>query len=244
METPSGIYGIKTIFFELSNICNYSYLHKACPLHVVKNKATIPTYIVKKTIDELGEINYSGVIAFHCYNEPLIDPRLFYLTRYAKDICNNAIIRITTNGFYLTQELSKELYNFGVGQLIVSIYSTAEKERIKLLFNSEMIKNYKIEISMQDMIHRLDGRRDIYTREPISCSLPCYSLTSEIIIRHTGDVCLCCLDFDSKFVYGNLAIAPLKDILVSESVKAVQSKLSTGERFLEICKRCNWQRLG
>jgi phosphatidylglycerophosphate synthase len=45
------------------------------------------------------ESGFDGVIAFHIYNEPLIDPRLFSFIEYARRICPQGRILILTNGF-------------------------------------------------------------------------------------------------------------------------------------------------
>lgn len=234
MEYLDGLRAVKSICFELSNICNYSIAHRKCPLHNVKGKNTLPTQIITKTIEELGEINYSGSIAFHNYNEPLIDPRLFYLSRYAKNICKNSIVRLTTNGYYLTQNLADELKSHGIDDVTISLYSESEAERLKNIRFSDIVPSF--------YAHGLDDRENIYTGPQIPCCLPCYSLSTEVIVRHTADVALCCLDWDSRYTFGNLGTSSLQDILTSSTVREVQNDLQQGQRTLEICKRCDWQR--
>jgi radical SAM protein with 4Fe4S-binding SPASM domain len=234
----SGIRNIENIFIEISNICNYASVHRKCPLHNCAVKEILPSVFIKKIIDELSSIDYAGMIAFHNYNEPLIDPRLFYLVDYTKKILNNSIIRIRTNGFHLTQNIIEEMEQVGVDQIFVSLYSQSEEERIK------KIKFNKLNISLDDFYknRNLDDRKNIYTRDEIHCNMPCYSLTHEIIIRYTGDVVLCCLDYENRYIFGNIKESSLSDILDSDAVKDTQSLLSNGKRLLPICKRCDWQR--
>lgn len=228
---------IRYIFFELSNICNYSYIHKKCPLSDIDKKITLQTNVIKKVIKELKQIDYAGEIAFHVYNEPLIDQRLFYLTEYAKDTCKKSKIRLMTNGFYLTQDLADEIYEYGVDKIEVSLYSQKEEERIR------QIQFRNINISFYDYYSKcLDNRKEIYEREVQRNTLPCYSLNTEIIVRHTADVDLCCLDWDMKHLFGNLQNSTLEEILSTPKVQEVQYNLKQGKRYLELCKRCDWQR--
>jgi len=228
---------IKSIYIELSNICNYAQIHARCPLNGMMEKTAIKTTVVKKILDELSAVEYSGIINFHNYNEPMIDPRLFYITSYAKSICKKATIRILTNGFYLTQEIIDELKIYGIDRIDISLYSKQEKERLKKIQFNAIEYNF-----LDNCIHSLDDRLNIYTKNIKICTLPCYSLSKEIIVRYTGEVVLCCLDWKSKYIFGNLEFATLQDIFDKHDVIEIQNSLSRGNRILEICKRCDWQR--
>ena len=230
------IKAIHAIYFELSNICNYSYFHKKCPLHYVVTKQTLPLNVIKKAISELKSIEYDNSIWFNNYNEPLSDPRLFYIINYVKTHLNKSKIHINTNGFYLDQNLADELYECGVDEIIISLYSKEESERLRAI-------KFSMDVHMSDYAtNSLDDRNNIYQRELLYCNLPCYSLETEIIIRYTGDVGLCCLDWDNRYNYGNLNHMSLEEILGSSCVQEITSQLKKGKRQLEICKRCNWQR--
>jgi len=228
---------LRVIYFELSNICNYAYMHKKCPLYNATEKIILSTKIIKKIIKELECINYSGYIAFHNYNEPLIDPRLFYLTKYIKSILVNAKIGLLTNGFYLTQDLTDELYEYGIDVIGISLYSKEEEERLC------QIQFRHIKVSFYDLYSNgLDNRKKIYEREHINSTLPCYSLLSEIVIRCTGDVDLCCQDWDFRHIFGNLKNTSLEEILSTAEVQVLRRDLKQGRRYLDLCRRCNWQR--
>lgn len=93
---------IESVRIELSNVCNLKC--KGCPSTVVEKKHHLPFKIVEKVLKELLDMKFTGMIGFHRYNEPLIDPRLFKIL----DITPFPVV-IWTNGTVLTSELKDEL---------------------------------------------------------------------------------------------------------------------------------------
>lgn len=176
---------IKHIFFELSNMCVYAHLHPRCPVNLQKDKKVLSSKIVKKVIDELGKINFKGFIAFHRYNEPLIDPRLFELISYVKVRCPKAMIRILTNGFYLNQTIIDELYDHGIESLEVSAYFPEEYKRLIKL---------RAKFPYEVFCSILDTRLSLYDRKKINLRKPCYAQINDITINCEGRLSLCCLD--------------------------------------------------
>ena len=116
------------IYFELSNMCNLSHYHKECPLSLEKNKIILPSKIVLETLDVLNKFNFNGTIAFHNYNEPLIDPRLIKFIEYSRKSCPNSKIYFSTNGIFLNQIILDELI-----EVVLQIY----------IFQHILIKNTK-----------------------------------------------------------------------------------------------------
>lgn len=224
---------IRRISFEISNICNYSRIHNKCPASVCKEKKVLPSKIIYKTIDELAGVDYDGIFSFHRYNEPLIDPRLFDLIRYAKYKCRKSKILLLTNGAYLTQEIAEELAELDVWILVVSAYSLLEYERfIKL----------KVEIPYYVFFSVLDNRFDIYNAEPVNVKAPCSAPLGDITINVFGEVALCCLDWGNKYIFGNLTNESLKDIINKEFFVKTHKELHKGIRTLDICSRCSMVR--
>ena len=109
------------ISIELSNLCNYARIHKKCPLNLVETPVILPAKIVFDVLETLERYNFQGIIAFHTYNEPLIDPRLFQFIEFARKACPHSDIFILTNGYYLTQTLADELVDSGVSKIIISV---------------------------------------------------------------------------------------------------------------------------
>jgi FkbM family methyltransferase len=225
---------VQRVSFEISNLCNYSNIHKLCPVSWYKVKKNIDPEIVYKVIDELIDLKYDGFIAFHRYNEPLLNKELlFKYIEYTNKMLPDAKIIILTNGYYLYQEDLNRLENCKIYRVGVSSYNRKEHER---LIRLNTIIPYGV------FYAKLDDRQSIYTREPKGLTLPCYATIRDITINCHGQVSICCLDWDNKEIFGDLHKNTLKEVLNSERFLQVHNELIKGERNLEICKRCDWQR--
>lgn len=225
---------INRVSFELSNLCQYATLHKQCPLHLTQYAIILPQKIVLSVIDTISSWGYSGVIGFHTYNEPGIDPRLFMFITYARTKCPSSHIVIMTNGFYLDDNLVNEYMNVGVNEMFLSAYSDKEYKRFSN-FTSQM----KININKPV----LDERLDIYDRPEMQPDQKtCLAPYNELMVTREGYVGLCCLDWRRDNVFGNLHNNSLEEILTSEKMISAYENLSCGNRVFDICKRCGWSR--
>ena len=224
---------ITRVSFEISNMCNYTSIHKKCPVSQYKNKKLLETATVHKVLDELAQYNFCGEIDFHRYNEPMIDKRLFDFIEYTNKVLPNAKISILTNGSLLNQEVLKKLEQYKIWLITVSSYTFKEHKRLIKLKTSIPYKVY---------YSHLDDREDIYTRGEINSTLPCYATIRDITVNCNGDVSICCLDWRNSFTFGNAASQTLKEIFNSEAFLDVHRNLFNGKRTLGICKRCDWQR--
>lgn len=221
------------VTFELSNLCNYSYIHKKCPLNLSREVTILPRRIVFEVLDYLAKYDFAGQIAFHNYCEPLIDPRLFEFIGYARQRCRRSDIYIWTNGFYLNQTMADELVSAGVTNIRVSAYSQSEFERLSKI---------KLEIPFTVWKARLDDRLNMYEASINDTGKPCFAPLNEIIVAREGCISLCCLDWRRIYRFGNLYEQTFEQVLSSGQLQGVYARLSKGERFLDICKRCGWSR--
>jgi MoaA/NifB/PqqE/SkfB family radical SAM enzyme len=221
------------VSFELSNRCNYAHVHKHCPLYLKRNDPPVilMTGLILEVIEYLDKNRFKGSISFHTYNEPLMDPRPFILLLFALERRLN--VMILTNGYYLNQDIAEDLKDSGTTELIVSAYSDAEEERLKKI---------KVDIPYKVVRRKLDDRLDMYTKPEVKCNKPCGAPLNEIIIGCDGKVRLCCLDWDSKYTFGNLYEKPLEEILKDPCLQGMYGLLSSGKRDLDICKRCGSSR--
>jgi hypothetical protein len=71
---------------------------------------------------QLGEAGYAGWLAFHNYNEPLLNPRLPKEIRQAREAAPLAKPAIFTNGDALNREMLAELTDAGVYSIRVTRY--------------------------------------------------------------------------------------------------------------------------
>lgn len=225
---------IKKISIQTNNQCNYSHLHKECPIHYFKQREELDSNAIYRLLDELGRENYENIIQFSVYNEPLVDSRFYDFCSYAKQICPNGKIYLITNGALIkNNEDIKKLETVGVDYLHISAYSVEEYNRFKKL---SIDIAYIIEPTI------LDSRMDLKTRKIKNTQTPCYSMLADLCISSKGDVFLCCLDYNNSITYGNIYQQNLEEIINSEKFKKDYLDLSQNRRIYSICKKCGWSR--
>lgn len=225
------------ISIELSNLCNYSKIHKKCPLNKNNDeKKILSLNTIKKIIDELSENDFSGVIAFHTYNEPLIDPRLFYIIDLIKSKCKKSKIFLLSNGFYFNQIIANELVEIGVDRIDITAYTLKDFEHLKKI---EIPIPYSIFPSFNP--DSLDDRLCIYDNSTLTeknIIKPCYNILNDIIITSDAKISLCCLDWERRYCFGDLNKQSLKDIILKTEIYDDFKKTASGKREREICKNC------
>lgn len=78
--------------------------------------------LYRRIVDELGRLDYAGYLAFHNYNEPLLNGRILDEIGYAKAAMPKVRPAIYTNGDVLDCALFKSLIRAGVMYIRVTRY--------------------------------------------------------------------------------------------------------------------------
>jgi radical SAM protein with 4Fe4S-binding SPASM domain len=163
---------------------------------------------------------------------------------YTRKKLPKAEIQINSNGYLLTTEKYKKLVKAGVDKFLITQYKDKMPPEAKKTF--EYIKNNKIE---NKIIYRVlgediklsnrggeikinKGRAVDYDR-PI-CAYP----NTAVHIDYQGNVVLCCNDYHSSVIFGNLKNEKLINIWNKESYKRLRKELKEGIFKLPICKKC------
>ena len=219
---------IDRVTFETSTYCNYAKIHPKCPAHDEKSVRNISSSVVIKVLNYFGSKNFSGIFAWHQYNEPLVDPRLFGFIMMAKQKCPNSKILVWTNGSNLDQTLVTELEKIGVTNLIVTSYF--DKEKLES-FTADKMTYQVFPVGWVDVT-------DVYDRQEHNISAPCYAPLTDLTITVDGKIGLCCRDFDRRNVFADLNTASVEEALVNSKLLETYQQLSSGQRCLDICKRC------
>jgi len=219
---------------EISNTCNLAHLHSECPCSWYTKKFVLDKAIVFKVIDSLASVKFNGKMMFSRYNEPMLNKhRLYEFVEYTNCKIPNAKIQLLTNGTLLNQNDIVQLEKFKIHTLAITAYDKNTYNRLAQIKTKLPVRIFK---------GKLDDRENIYTRKPLNCIKPCYATIRDVTINSQGQVSLCCLDWDNRETFGDLHINSLQEILNSPRFLETHKKLTHGERFLEICKRCDWQR--
>jgi MoaA/NifB/PqqE/SkfB family radical SAM enzyme len=66
----------------------------------------------------------------------------------------------------------------------------------------------------------------------------CFGMRDHFAILHTGDVVLCCIDFDGRTVLGNLRETSLREILESDRLRTIMEGFQRGALVHPHCRRC------
>ena len=211
-KKESDLSRCERIYLELSNVCNYSHMHKSCPLHRVTDIHHLPLEIITKVLLEAQQLNFRGEFRFHNYNEPTIDPRLFLVMHRVREIFSNDVtICMPTNKSILSPELKKEIE--AQATLMITDYESGN-----IVF---------------------DDRCEIYQNTKLSSKgRPCKSPLGFLWIDYDGEVGLCCYDPYKKVKFGNLNNKTLKEIINDPKIRKIDAKLKKGIRVLDVCKRC------
>lgn len=223
------------VTFELSNICNYSIIHPQCPTSIFKEKIVLRRAVVDRVLEDLGSVGYKGWITFYAYSEPLIDPRFQSFIERAKRVVPGCQTMVTTNGFMLTPETAEELGEAGLDFARVSAYTDAEFKRLSAIPEGKM-KIHVRRMGGGKWRERISNYQDPV--RPASWK-PCFAPLIDVRVTTGGKVGLCCVDYENRHTFGDLAAASLLDVLRSGILHDEYARLTKSERTLDLCRRCS-----
>jgi radical SAM protein with 4Fe4S-binding SPASM domain len=240
-----------------SGTCNRSCVF--CPRSDPKwikefdNKEFIKKNLHEKICKELSEYNYSGIIVYSGFNEPLLNKACFENVARTRKYLPNAKIELITNGDVLNLERINKLFSSGLSTLLISVYDGPE-DMIKfknlcaeanLNENQFVIRNrylppeedYGITMSnrgglMENAAHSIESLKK-------SIKEPCYYPSYNFFIDYNGDVLMCSHDWGKKNILGNLNKDTILDIWMSENAKKSRFNLANSDRNFSPCNVCD-----
>jgi MoaA/NifB/PqqE/SkfB family radical SAM enzyme len=274
----------KSMGLEISAQCNRTCVF--CPNHdFTRPDQQMPMKLIEKVRDELADLNYGGRWHPYMYNEPLRDNRLFDILKMYREALPRAIIGISTNCDYLTEEKLAQLIDVGVNSLTLNIYSARDgsdneekvakgiefsKKRAKLV-QSWLDKHKQVQQSgslytggsahrvIGKVLHKYGVQQDSSGfggsfklanrsnnvawlandgKEHYSGS--CVRPFRVMEVRWTGDVVLCCHDYNGIKSYGNIKDKSVEDIWNSMALHKKREELQQGVRKGPLCGVCDY----
>lgn len=189
-------------------------------------------------IDELKKLNYSGIIQYHFFNEPLYDDRLVEFVKYTKEHLPKAIIVLISNGDLLNIEKAKELVVAGVNKFVVTVH---DKNPIYNLNRLKPVKDFlkeKMRLQTTENLYLANrgGAVNIKSHKRKTKFKKCPDIRT-LIITNNGDVVLCCQDYFRQYIRGNIMEKSILDIW--NSYKDIREDLLKRNKVkLPICKTC------
>ena len=137
------VYFFRSVAIEISTYCNRTCYY--CPNVLEETPVDFMTEeTFNKIIDQLKEIDFSGSILYHFYNEPLLDKRLPSFIRHVKKNLPNCVSRIVSNGDFLSVDLADDLIDAGILDISITIHDIDGKKFLNEL--EPVLKKYPEQI--------------------------------------------------------------------------------------------------
>ncbi len=237
-----------------SGMCNRkcSFCPRSDPNYLHKNEF-ISFDLHKKLCDELSHLNFSGIIIYSGFVEPMLDKNIYKLVNYAKTVLPKARIEMISNGDVLNEKRLKKLYDSGLDRLQISLYDGEEQHYsfVKLgkklnLSNKNYVlrarylpeeKNFGITLSNRGGMLKDAGYKIMPMKKKLEkkCFYPSY----KFFLDYNGDVLMCSHDWGKKNILGNLKKETFLDIWLSKKSQSARDKLNNGDRSISPCNICD-----
>ena len=206
-----------------------------------------------KIFNELNQLNYSGMVIYSGYVEPLLDKKIYSSISEARKFLPNAQIEIITNGDVLNLERLKMLFDSGLSTLLISVYDgPKEEEQFYKLCKKANLRDDQYVIRNRYMtsdknfglnISNRSGtlKNASYVIPPLKkalssvCNYPAYTF----FIDYNGDVQMCSHDWAKKFIAGNVKNEKIIDIWLNKNFKKARENLLNAKRGFSPCDKCD-----
>lgn len=247
-DYQENILPFREVFIETINRCNgkcsFCNVNRASD-----NRAfhLMDENVFRSICEQLGDMNYSGVLALYLSNEPLMDKRIAELCRIARKEVPLSPLYLCSNGSLLTIDKFVELMKY-LNFLNIDNYDDKLKlnPHIKEIYdyitlNSEYQNRVVIQLRREnEVLRNLCGKspnrkRFNFYKLSSSCILPFKQLN----IHANGDVGICCSDTLCDVSIGNVSNNMLMDIWNGEKANSARTLIIKGRKYFSLCKYCD-----
>lgn len=230
-----------TIGIETSEFCNRTC--SFCPNSIYsQNRNLMLKELFENLIYQLKDLNYSGVICFHQYNEPLLDLRLDNLIEFTRINLRDSTLMISSNGDALTHKRWINLRKKGLDFAVISQYDEEINPTIASLIDKLSSQENEALIIKIRGAFNLTGTRggnvNVNHIPETPLNEPCLRPFSQLVIRYNGMAVLCCEDYIGEAIIGDTRKDKLIEIWQSEKLNEIRIDLLLGNRK-GICAKCN-----
>lgn len=235
------------IEIEINHSCNLACSYCPNANHERIEKGEMSTQQFLKIIGQLKDIEYSGLVSFHFYNEPLLCSKLNEFTEILKQYLPKTRLQIYSNGLFLNLERTMELFALGVDYFIITKHEMIKND---FVFDktyealSEELKKKVVYKNYQDI--ELNNRGGLIphlseNKEKDFSEFPCMIANLFTVITIKGNVLPCYEDFNQSEVMGNINDNHIQEIWNSgkymEFREVLRKKRKNSKS--ELCKNCN-----
>ena len=206
----------------------------------------MPSETIYKTLNELSEADFKGLVSFHFYNEVFTDKRIFELFEKCQELgLNNYLV---TNGDFLTVENVERLSQYNIKEFTLSLYDSMDRADFKKR-SKDYIQKFKLDQYDWELII-LNGGEDFTNRAgyvehteekyELPVKAACSKIVKKIDVRYDGEVVMCCLDYYGLHSIGNIAEENIIDIWYSDKRRNKLTDLAQGKREnYKLCSGCS-----
>ena len=209
--------------------------------------------LTDKLSNQLAAIDFSGLVIFSGFVEPLLDKNIFNQISLLRKYLPEARIEIVTNGDMLNKDRLNRLFISGLSALLISVYDSKEdadrfEEMCKSagLNENQFIIRHRYLPEEQDFGITMNNRagmmdNTVFKRPSLTRPLekPCLYPSYNFFMDYLGDVLLCPHDWGKKMVVGNLYEQDLLDIWLSKLMMTARHRLYDGDRNFKPCNVCD-----
>lgn len=216
-------------------------------------KEFISPYLHEKLLKELSGYNYTGMIIYSGFNEPLLNKDIYQNIAQTKRYLPKSKIELITNGDVLNLTRLLKLFESGLSTILISVYDS-EKDYFKFqklcneagLNSNQYIlrkrylseeKNFGITISNRGGL--MDNAKYPIKSLEKPLSAKCFYPSYTFFLDYNGDVLMCSHDWGKKNILGNLNKQSFIDIWLSDKAKETRTKLFSSLRDFSPCNVCD-----
>lgn len=151
------------LFIETTNACNLKC--KICTRNLAPIKiGTMDLNLAKKIVDEATQ-HGPRTFSLHLFGEPLLAPNTIPIIEHIKNRNKKNNILLTTNGVFLTKEMSQKLIDSEVDKVVISIHGSNSRQYQSITGTDNL---NKVEENIKNLIRlKQEGKKDkpkIYLR--------------------------------------------------------------------------------
>jgi radical SAM protein with 4Fe4S-binding SPASM domain len=212
----------------------------------------MPTTKIFDVLDQARALGFQGLVGFHHYSEPLLDPRNVMLAREAKR--RGLVPWLHTNGDVLrrNERLCEEVSDV-YGHIVVGLYDYTSDDELEAekRFWRTRLTCAQLDFSAIGQDGRRTGSSMAIPRALVPTDSrmtvpdltfangPCHRPLIRMIIQWDGEVCNCCEDTRGAFGLGNVYESTLEELWFSIRHMRVVEDLAAGQRTgYALCRNC------
>jgi MoaA/NifB/PqqE/SkfB family radical SAM enzyme len=216
-------------------------------------KKFISKKLIQKITNELQQLEYSGLILFSGFVEPLLDKNIYTHIKTISEGLPNCRIELVTNGDVLNPVRLRRLFESGLSTLLISVYDGLDEAIAfqKMCLEAELMpEQYVIrhrylpkESNFGITLNNRSGMMSnaAFVIPPVSEPLnaPCFYPHYTFFVDYLGDVLICPHDWGKKRIAGNLLKESFIDVWMGKVFSSARDYLGKGNRVMLPCSLCD-----